>query len=164
VARKSKTTRARESSGRSYDRDSPDLNAKEIASGNLQVLVDYLWDLGRTCLELQWHSVQNKSTGEERALFLMTQALFYSKALAASAYVASRGRGQPRKYFTTSEAFRALQAAADYEAQLQKGERTTKVIERDILRRYNITRGVLRAAVAKKLPKVDHPGIPRAEK
>jgi len=128
--------------------------AKAIAKGELQVLVEYLWNLA---------SISRNDALEPEALYARAaEALYYAAAL--SEYLANRGRGRPPEQFSPNDAFRALKAAREYEAEVLKGERPAARIEKEILRRYNVTRALLRAARKNNLPDVSLPGIPRADK
>ena len=135
--------------GRSHD------NAKAIASGELQVLVDYLRELA----QIPWVH-RDLKTRDELLLERAMAALEYAEALAA--HLVEKGRGAPRELFTPSDVVRAADAASEYKR--LKGTRPAARLEKEILNRYGISRAVLRAALQGKLPQGEFPGIPSAEK
>lgn len=133
---------------------SPD-NAKAIAAGELQVLVDFLRDLARIP-----GANRDKDTWQPLLLDRAMDSVIYAEALAA--HIAPRGRGKPRDVFTISDAVRALEAAAEYKR--LEGSRPTARLEKEIQNRHGVSRAVLRAALKGKLPDMELPGIPNAEK
>jgi hypothetical protein len=134
-------------------------NAKAIAAGDLQVLVDYMSELGRI-VGMPGDAGERARLIEDRA----TCVLFYATALAA--YLTSKGRGRPQEVFTGADRLRALAAAQEYEAEFRKGRRSAKLIEKEILVKHDVSREILRAARKDKLPPTsDIPGFfPRARK
>ena len=131
-------------------------NSKAIANGNLQVFVDYLRELADI-------PYLNHGNPEKRDALLSDRAAWariYAEALAA--HLADKDRGRPHEYFTATDAIHALEAAQEYER--LKGTRLAERPEREILRRYGLSRAVLRAARKGTLPPCELPGIPSADK
>ena len=136
-------------------------NVKAIAQGELQVLVDYLLDLGELARRARPAPPLNPNTPNS----MLLERAQYGREYAAALQVRlddDKKRGRPRDFSTAFDAVRALGAALEYER--LKGTRPALRLEEEILKRYDISRAALRAARKGKLPDIGWPGIPSAGK
>lgn len=150
----------RRSPGRKYHPGRTPDNAKAIASGELQVLVDYLRELA-----LIPYLHRDPEACKNLLYDRVGAAPIYAEALAAHLF--AKGKGAPREFFTLSDAVRAVEAAQEYKrlkgTRHLKGKLLIERLEKEIQNRYGISRAVLRAALKDELPPIEFPGIPSAD-
>jgi hypothetical protein len=134
-------------------------NIKVVAEGSygeaLEILADYLSDLGRLARQARPAPLPDPETPNSMLLERAQFAGDYAAALATR--LSYKPPGRPHKSFTMLDAFCAIHAAQEYKK--LKGTVPQKQLEQEILSHYGISRALLRAAIKNNLPDVEVPGI-----